>query len=56
MSWKRSNVSMPMTNAGILGITSDTTFGGLEMDPKVIMAGIVGFIILVKIMDLLIKI
>ncbi len=56
MSWKRSKVSMPMSNAGILGITSDTRLGGIEMEPKIIVIGIVAFIVLVKIVGVVLQV
>ncbi|MBN2478109.1 preprotein translocase subunit Sec61beta [Candidatus Micrarchaeota archaeon] len=54
MSVKKSSVSMPMTQAGILGITSDTELGGIKFDPKTVVIGIVLFIVLVKIASMLI--
>lgn len=56
MSWKRQSVSMPTTHAGILGITSDTQLGGVEMEPKTIVLGIVAFIVIVKVVGFVLQI
>lgn len=51
MSWKKQSISMPSTHAGILGISSTTKLGGIEMEPKTIVIGIVAIIVLIKIVD-----
>jgi len=51
MSWKRESVSMPSTNAGILGISANERLSGIQMDPKTIVIGIVVLIVLIKVLD-----
>lgn len=49
MSLKRTNLSMPMTSAGIVGLGSDMELSGIKMDPR-------SFIIAVAILVAVIKI
>lgn len=34
MSLKRSNIAMPMSSAGIMGLSPTTNLGGKSIDPK----------------------
>lgn len=34
MSLKRSNIAMPMSSAGIMGLSPTTNLGGRAIDPK----------------------
>jgi len=34
MSLKRSNISMPMSSAGIMGLSPTTNLGGRSIEPK----------------------
>jgi preprotein translocase subunit Sec61beta len=55
MSFKQEKVSMPMSSAGIVGFSSDMKISGIEIDPKVLVAFALVFVIIVKIADLLVK-
>lgn len=48
MSFKEEKVSMPMTSAGIVGFSPDIKISGTEIDPKVLVAAAIIFVILVK--------
>ncbi len=48
MSWKRQSVSMPITMAGIVGLSPSEKIGGIDIDPK-------SFIIAVFLISLIIK-
>lgn len=56
MSWKSEKVSMPMSSAGILGISSDMETSGIKMEPKTIVLGIIVFIVLIKVLSFVIKV
>jgi len=56
MSWKRSNISMPTTQAGILGISSDTRIGGIELEPKTVMIAFFVFVVFIKLITVFIKV
>ena len=49
MSWKQERVSMPMTSAGIIGVSSDLQISGIQIDPRNIIVATALFIILVKV-------
>ncbi len=49
MSLKRTNLSMPMTSAGIVGMSADMELSGIKMDPR-------SFIIAVAVLVAVIKI
>ena len=49
MSLKRTNLSMPMTSAGIVGLSADMELSGVKMDPR-------NFVIAVAILVAVIKI
>ena len=49
MSLKRTNLSMPMTSAGIVGLSADMELSGIKMDPR-------NFVIAVAILVAVIKI
>lgn len=46
---------MPMSSAGILGITPGETLSGIQIDPKKVVVGILVFIFIVKIADIFVK-
>lgn len=48
MSFKEEKVSMPMTSAGIIGFAPDIKIGGMEIEPKVLVAAAVIFVLVVK--------
>ncbi len=54
MSWKRESISMPSTNAGILGISANERLSGVQMSPKTIVIGIVIILGAILILDHLI--
>lgn len=39
-----SKVTMPMTSAGIVGMSSDMSSGGIEIDPKVMIVVVFVFV------------
>ena len=49
MSLKRSNVSMPMSSAGIMGLSPTTDLGGKSIDPKPFIIGTLLFVIAIHI-------
>ena len=49
MSLKRSNVSMPMSSAGIMGLSPTTTLGGKSIDPKKFVIGTIILVVLIQI-------
>lgn len=55
MSWKQERVSMPMTSAGILGVSSDMSIAGIQVDPRSILIATILFVVLVKIGGLLLS-
>ncbi len=50
MSWKRSKVSMPMSSAGILGMSSGEQLGGVLIDPKTFIIVVLATILLIKVL------
>lgn len=48
MSWKQQKVSMPMSSAGIVGMSSDMKVGGVEIDPKMLFVATVVLVLIVK--------
>lgn len=50
MAWKQERVSMPMTSAGIIGVSSDIEISGIKMDPRTILVGVAAFIVLIKVL------
>jgi preprotein translocase subunit Sec61beta len=49
MSLKRTNVSMPMSSAGIMGLSPTTDLGGRSIDPKPFVIGTIIFVLAVYI-------
>ena len=50
-----SSVRMPMTSAGIIGVSSDMEIGGIKVDPKVIIVGTLAFVGVVKLATIFIR-
>ncbi len=48
MSFKQESVSLPMSGAGIVGISSDMKLGGKEIEPKHLIIATSIFVLLVK--------
>jgi preprotein translocase subunit Sec61beta len=44
-----NKVAMPMSSAGIVGMSSDMKISGKEMDPKIIIVAIVLLVVIVHI-------
>jgi len=51
MGWKSNKVSMPMTSAGIIGISSDVDISGISIDPRAIIVATFVFVGIVKLLD-----
>ncbi|MBD3390062.1 hypothetical protein GF415_03875 [Candidatus Micrarchaeota archaeon] len=49
MSLKRTNVSMPMSSAGIMGLSPTTNLGGKSIDPKPFVIGTIVLVLLIHI-------
>lgn len=56
MSWKSEKVSMPMSSAGILGLSPDMETSGIKVNPRTIVIGVIVFIVLVTLANILIKV
>lgn len=50
MSWKRQKISMPTTMAGIVGLSPDGEIGGIKIEPKTFLVGILILIFIIKIL------
>ena len=46
---KQQSVSMPMSSAGIIGVSSDVRMNGMEIEPKFLIMAIVAIVIIVHI-------
>jgi preprotein translocase subunit Sec61beta len=55
MSLKRTNLSMPMTSAGIVGLSSDMELSGIKMDPRNFIIAVAILVTLIKIADYLVR-
>jgi preprotein translocase subunit Sec61beta len=49
MSLRRSNVSMPMSSAGIMGLSPTTDLGGKAVDPKAFVIATIAIVLLIHI-------
>ena len=49
MAFKQQSVSMPMSSAGIIGVSSDVKLSGMEVEPKALIIAIVAIVIIVHI-------
>ena len=47
MSLKRTNLSMPMTSAGIVGLSADMELSGIKMDPRSFIIGVSIFVAII---------
>jgi len=56
MSFKQERVSMPMASAGIIGFSSDMKIAGIEIDPKSLMIAAFAFVLIVKAVDVILKV
>ena len=50
----KDSVSMPMSSAGIIGMSSDTKLSGIEFDPKVFVIAVFVLVILVHIASIMV--
>jgi preprotein translocase subunit Sec61beta len=55
MQWKSEKISMPVSSAGILGLSPDMETSGIKIDPRVVVTAAIVFVLIVKIADVLIK-
>ncbi len=49
MSLKRTNISMPMSSAGIVGLSADMELSGIKMDPRSFVIGVAVLVAIIKI-------
>lgn len=49
MSLKRTNVSMPMSSAGIMGLSATSDLGGKSMDPRTFVAAVIVVVIAIHV-------
>ncbi len=49
MSLKRTNVSMPMSSAGIMGLSPTSDLGGKSIDPKSFVIGVIVIVLAIHI-------
>lgn len=56
MAWKTEKVSMPVSSAGILGLSSDMETSGIKVDPRTVVVVLIVFIALVTLATILIKV
>lgn len=49
MSVKSEKLSMPMSQAGIIGFSSDMKIEGMEIDAKMVLGAIFVFVVVVKV-------
>lgn len=49
MSLKRTNLSMPMTSAGIVGMSADMELSGIKMDPRSFIIAVAALVAVIKI-------
>lgn len=45
---KQQSVAMPMSSAGIIGVSADIKTGGMEIEPKALVIAIVAIVLLVQ--------
>lgn len=55
MSWKTEKISMPVSSAGILGLSPDMETSGIKVDPRTVIISVVALIIAVSLAHVLIK-
>ncbi len=55
MSLKRTNLSMPMTSAGIVGLSSDMELSGIKMDPRSFIIAVAILVAVIQIAGYLIQ-
>jgi preprotein translocase subunit Sec61beta len=53
MSVKQQSVSMPMSSAGIIGVSSDMKISGYEIDPKALVTFALVLVVVVKVAAIL---
>jgi preprotein translocase subunit Sec61beta len=49
MSLKRSNVSMPMSSAGIMGLSPTSDLGGQAIEPKPFVIAVIAIVLLIHV-------
>ncbi|MEW5996662.1 MAG: hypothetical protein AB1657_03640 [Candidatus Micrarchaeota archaeon] len=49
MTLKRTSMSMPMTSAGIVGLSADMELSGIKMDPRSFIIGVAVLVAVIKI-------
>ncbi len=55
MSWKKQKIAMPTTMAGILGFNPNDEIGGIKVEPKTFVIGVIVFIVLIKILSYILR-
>ncbi|MDD2655209.1 MAG: hypothetical protein PHQ80_00905 [Candidatus ainarchaeum sp.] len=55
MSLKRTSMSMPMTSAGLTGLTADMELSGISMDPRSVIIAVAVLVAMIKIGGYLIR-
>ncbi len=55
MGIKSEKISMPMSNAGIMGFSSNTKLAGIEVNAKSVVLFVLLFVVIVKLAAYLIK-
>ena len=53
MSWKRQSVSMPITMAGIVGLSPSEKVGDIDIDPKMFVAAVIVVSLIIKLSHLI---
>lgn len=54
MSSQKLSISQPQSQAGILGVASNTNMGGWKFTPQIVVAFAIVFVIVVKILDFMV--
>lgn len=52
MSWKSEKVSMPMSSAGILGISQGEVLEGIQIDPRAVIIGVIVLVAVIKVLSI----
>lgn len=55
MAWKTERITMPMSSAGILGMSADMEISGIKIDPRAVIVATVIFVLIVKVAGIFIK-
>ncbi|MFA5412269.1 MAG: hypothetical protein WC350_02910 [Candidatus Micrarchaeia archaeon] len=55
MSLKRTSMSMPMTSAGLTGLSADMELSGIKMDPRSVIIAVAVLVAVIKIAGYLVQ-